>query len=108
MSDIKRKRGDTYANELTVKKGGEPFNITGCTFKLTVTSIAVPPDESTKLFHINGTIIDAANGRVEFAPLAADVDRVGTCYYDIEMVDGAGRKRTIKEGKYIFTQDRGK
>lgn len=107
MTDIIRKRGDTYANERTVTsaKTGLPINITGYSFILTVDSMKNPSDELTKQFIINGTILDGPNGSVEFAPLLADVDKVGEYYYDIQMIDGAGRKRTIDEGSYIFTQD---
>ena len=49
--------------------------------------------------------MDAAAGRVEFAPSPTQADHVGTFYYDVQMTDGAGRKRTIALDKYVFPQD---
>lgn len=107
MSNIERKRGDTYADEITVKskKTGQPINITGYTFLLTVASVKAPVDTTTKVFQLTGTIIDAAAGRVGFAPTESQADRLGKFYYDIQMTDAAGRKRTILEGEYKFVQD---
>lgn len=105
MTDITRKRGDTYANVLTVKRNGVAVDITGCTFTLTVDTKPTPPDTSTNVFAITGVIVDATAGRVGFSPSESQSDRVGTFFYDVQMIDTAGKKRTIKEGKYIFKQD---
>lgn len=107
MTDVTRKRGDTYADEIVVKskKTKQPINITGYTFLLTVDSRQAPTDETTKLYQLTGTILDAAAGRVEFAPTALQADRVGAFFYDVQMADGSGRKRTIEGGKYKYVQD---
>jgi hypothetical protein len=107
MSDIERKRGDTYADEfvLTSKKTKLPINITGYTFLLTVDPEKAPLNSANNVFQLAGTIVDAAAGRVSFAPDATQSDRVGTFYYDVQMVDATGKKRTIAEGKYKLTQD---
>lgn len=107
MTDITRKRGDTYADEIIVKskRTKQPINIAGCSFLMTVDSRQEPTDETTKLYQLTGTILDAAGGRVEFAPNASQADRVGAFFHDIQMVDGAGRKRTIDGGKYKYVQD---
>lgn len=108
MTDITRKRGDTYADEFTIKSAatGLPLNITGYTFTLTVDPSKEPADATSNLYALTGTILDAANGRVEFAPTALQADQpIGTYYYDVQMVDGAGRKRTIVAGKYVYKQD---
>lgn len=108
MSDLEaRKRGDTYADEfiLKSKRTKQPIDITGFSFKLTVNTKAAPTASDPPEFQIDGTITDGPNGKVEFAPTDADVDRVGKFYYDIQMVDAAGRKRTLVSGRYVLTQD---
>lgn len=105
MTDITRKRGDTYADEFTIKSKTTklPINIAG--FTLTVDPSKTPVDDTNNLYQLTGTILDAANGRVEFAPSAGQADQVGTFYFDVQMIDGAGRKRTIEGGKYKYEQD---
>lgn len=107
MTDIVRKRGDTYANEFifTSKATGLPINLTGYTFILTVDPSKAPLDATNNLFQITGAIIDAAAARVEFAPSAVQADHVGTFYFDLQLVDAAGRKRTVDSGKYKLEQD---
>lgn len=111
MVAITRKRGDTYADEITVKSKatGLPINITGYTFTMTLDPAKDPATSANNLYTLTGTIIDAPAGRVEFAPTAMQADQPpNTYYYDVQMVDGAGRKRTILLDKYKYEQDIGK
>ena len=108
MTDITRKRGDTYADEFTINSAttGRPLDITGYTFVLTVDPEKSPASSANNLYQLTGAIVGAATaGRVEFAPSAIEADQVGTFYYDVQMIDGAGRKRTIEGGKYKYSQD---
>jgi len=108
MKELERKRGDTYANELTLSRrsNGQLLDITGYTFKLTLNREKNPKDTTKQVYQIAGTILDATNGVVEFAPTAEQADQdPGVYWYDVEMIDASGRKRTILEGKYTFTQD---
>lgn len=107
MTDITRKRGDTYADEFIVKSAatGRPLDITGYTFLLTVDPSKAPLTAATKAYQIAGTILAATAGRVEFAPTPTQADRVGAFFFDVQMIDGAGRKRTIDSGKYKYEQD---
>ncbi len=107
MAAITRKRGDTYADEITVTSDtGAVINITSYTFLMTLDPSKAPIDASSKLYQVAGVILDAPNGRVEFAPTALQADQTpGTYYYDIQMIDGAGRIRTIALDKYTYTQD---
>ena len=108
MSAITRKRGDTYADEITVtsETTGQPINITGYTFKMTLDPSKTPVDASNNLYQLTGAIIDAAAGRVEFAPSLLQANQTpGTYYYDVQMIDGAGRIRTIALDKYVYSQD---
>jgi hypothetical protein len=107
MTDITRKRGDTYADEFTItyKSTGLPVNLTGYTFVLTVDSSKAPVDESTKQYSVVGEIIDAINGRVGFAPSSIQANRVGSFFFDAQWIDPLGRIRTFDAGKYVYTQD---
>lgn len=107
MTDITRKRGDTYADQFTIKSEttGAAIDITGYSFLLTVDPAKTPADATNNLFQLTGTITDGANGVVEFAPNATQADNVGSYYYDVQLTDGAGRIRTFDSGKYKFVQD---
>jgi hypothetical protein len=107
MTAITRRRGDTYADEFVIrsKSTGQPLNITGYTFTLTLDAEKAPAGTATNVYQLTGVIVDAAAGRVEFAPSEAQANHVGTFYYDVQMVDGAGRKRTVVSDKYKYAQD---
>lgn len=104
---FERRRGDTYADEFTIrtKRTKTPINLTGYTFLMTVDSREFPSDISTQQFQMTGTIINAVQGRVEFAPTEEQANRVGNFFYDVQIVDGLGRKRTIAAGPYDMIQD---
>ncbi len=107
MTAITRKRGDTYAETITVTDtAGTAINITGYTFKLTVDPEKAPLTAANNLFSITGTILSPTAGTVEFAPSALQADQApGTYYFDIQLIDGAGRIRTIALDKWIIQQD---
>jgi len=107
MTAITRRRGDTYADLITVTDStGAPIDITGYSFKMTLDPEKSPATAANNLYQITGTILDGPAGRVEFAPSPTQADQVpGTYYYDVQMIDGVGRIRTIALDKYIYTQD---
>lgn len=107
MAEIIRYRGDTYADEITIKSKvtKKPIDITGYSFTLTVDSKQNPTDETTKKYFISGVIVDALAGRVEFVPTEEQANLSGQFYYDIQMIDTLGRKRTITSDKYTYKQD---
>jgi hypothetical protein len=106
---ITRYRGDTQPIDVVVTElvlGAEvPLNVTGATFLLTVDPSKTPADASNNLFQLVGTITDAAFGAVSFYPTATDVDAVGKFFYDVQMTDGSGRKRTIVKDSFKLLQD---
>jgi hypothetical protein len=103
--DIERKRGDTWPIEITVNADSVPLDVTGTSFILTVDPSKAPTSNTTNLFQLNGVVTNGPNGRVAFTPTPSQVDRVGKFFYDIQMTDGTGAKRTVAEGKFILTQD---
>lgn len=107
MTDITRRRGDTYGNEFQIisETTGQPLDITGFSFLLTVDPEPDPLNSDNNVFQITGTITGAATGLVEFAPNATQADNLGAYYYDIQMTDDSGRIRTIQTGKYLLVQD---
>lgn len=108
MTIITRKRGDTYADEITItsEATGTAVDITGYTFKMTLDPSRAPIDGTTKIYEVIGTITNGPAGKVEFVPTLTQSDQIpGNYYYDIQMTDGVGRKRTIALDKYVYQQD---
>jgi hypothetical protein len=107
MTDLVRKRGDTYADEfqLTSETTGALIDITGYTFLLTIDPEKSPVDDTNNLYQLTGSITVAATGLVEFAPSAVQTDLLGSYYFDAQLTSPAGRIRTFDSGKYKFVQD---
>ncbi len=104
--DLERRRGDTYADRFTLKQDGAALDITGAAFLMTVNSEKTPADQTNELYQIAGAIVDAAGGVVEFAPSAVQADQTPASYfYDVQMTDSGGAKRTVVAGKLKFVQD---
>ncbi len=103
--DIERKRGDTYPIEITVLSNGAPMAISGASFLLTVDSRKEPTDGTTQICQLTGVITNALTGSVSFTPTAPQMDHVGKFFFDIQMTDGTGAKRTIDAGKFTLKQD---
>jgi hypothetical protein len=109
MSNITRRRGDTYADEFILKSKvtGVPIDLTGYTsFTLTVDSRQDPGDVSTQQYQLAGVVVGSPTaGRIAFAPNDGQANRVGSFFFDVQVVDAAGRKRTVDTGRYIYKQD---
>lgn len=108
MTDITRKRGDTYADEFEVisEITGVVIDITtGYTFLLTVDPEKAPTTATNNVYQLTGVVTDGPNGIVEFAPSAVQADQLGSYYFDVQMTDPTGRIRTIDDGKYKYIQD---
>lgn len=106
MTEITRYRGDSYADQFTIKdSAGVAVNIAGYTFTMTLNTEKSPIDNSNEVYQLSGTITDAPAGKVEFAPTPVQADIVGTFFYDVQMVDGGGGIRTLAKDKYKYTQD---
>ena len=110
LGDIEWFRGDAYPINLLIKdnNSGKEIDLTGYSFVMTCDSIKDPPDNSTKLFSVDGVIPDQTTdiGRVVFTPTTTDTDLdPGKYYYDIQMTDPSGNVRTIAKYKFIIIQD---
>jgi len=108
MTTITRRRGDTFADEIIVTSAttNEAIDITGYSFLMTLDPQKSPATADNNLYQITGTVINGPTGRVEFAPTPAQADQMpGSYYYDVQMIDGAGRIRTIALDAYKYTQD---
>lgn len=107
MTDIERYRGDTAADEWTITdSAGVAIDIAGFSFILSVNSLENPPDNTTELYNVSGTITAALSGIVEFSPSALNADqKPAVYYYDVQMTDTGGRLKTIDKGKYTYNQD---
>ncbi len=104
MQILERLRGDTYPILATFTSKGKPYDLLNCTLLLSV-STEQNPTGSTYEFQSSGSITDAANGKASFPVDATAADRVGDFFFDIEITDAGGYKRTPVKGKITFTQD---
>ncbi len=104
--DISIARGDSPAIPVQVADDtGTPIDITGGAFVLTVDTAPDPVDATNNVFSVNGTITDAANGRVQFQPTTTDTDQTPNVYfYDVQMTL-SGSVRTILKGQFSISQD---
>lgn len=105
MSHITRKRGDTYAISILVTENEVALNVTGCTFLLTVDPAETPLDASNNICQLAGVVTNGPAGVVSFTPTENDMDHVGKYYYDIQMTDLSGAKRTIAASSFKLIQD---
>lgn len=104
---LSRSRGDTFADVFVIKSSvtNLPIDVTGCTFLLTVDPDPAPTTAANNILQLTGNVLSATNGQVAFAPNSVQADLVGSFYFDIQMTDSAGSKRTLKYGEYSLRQD---
>lgn len=104
---ITRFRGDTYADSFTITNAatGNVVNLTGCSFKMTLNTLKNPPDATTQVYQLIGTIDDPTTGVVNFTPTAQQANQVGFFYFDVEMTDGMGIPHTLVKDSYIYQED---
>lgn len=103
---ITRTRGDTCADQfaITMKVSGQAADLSGCSFLMTLSRTANPTDSSTQVYQLTGEV--GAGGVVSFYPTEEQANQIGTFYFDVQMQDAQGRKRTIVPvDTYTYTQD---
>lgn len=106
MTIMTRYRGDTAPDAGFVKLNDEVLPTSGCTFTLTVDKAKNPKSSVNNLYSLVGEVVDAVTGEIKFPITEQQADKPpGTYYYDIQIIDGTGLKRTIGVDKYIIKQD---
>lgn len=100
-------RGDSDAKGFIIQNALDvAIDITGFTFKLTVSEDKDPTDQVNEQFTIVGIITLATAGTVSFAPTITDTDITpGIYFYDIEQTDVAGKIKTVIKGRVRIIQD---
>lgn len=98
----------TLGAQITI--GGITCNTIGIYTSLTAAPANTGASGWLKVTNASGTPGTISSGTYAGFTLTANdaamqTDRVGDFYYDVQMVDGAGRKRTIVSGKYKYAQD---
>ena len=105
---VNRFRGDTFPFGIKVTKVvGQtrlPADIENCTFTLSVSKIKMPT-KSDYVFQSEGVLVDLEEALVEFPLKDTNVDFIGTLYYDIQMTDASGKKKTIAKDDWKYEQD---
>lgn len=106
MTAITRFRGDTVPIAGVVNLNDLPLNVTGCSFVLTVDPSKTPADATSNLFSLTGTLVTPLTGEITFPITAEQADQTpATYYYDIQLVDALGHKKTIALDKFVIRQD---
>jgi hypothetical protein len=104
--NLTRPRGDTNPIEfIDTKPDGQPEDITGFNYRMSIDTRQNPDDASTQVFQMVGVIALGTDGKVVFTPSEAQADQVPATYYcDIQRVDGSSI-RTMAKGKWEVPQD---
>lgn len=105
--DLDRVRGDDFPIQFTLNdEAGSPVPITSFTFLMTADAAPDPSDALANLWELTGVIVDAPNGVFEFRPTIGQMDQLpSTYFYDVQMIDAGGFKRTIIKGELRIEQD---
>ncbi len=105
--DLERKCNDTFPYKVKmVDENNQDFDITGCTFYLSIHTDRNPVDTTTQVALLSG-VTDVDTSVVAFPFSETDAAQTpGTYYYDIQMTDADGYKLTFQEGSMIFTEDK--
>jgi hypothetical protein len=102
--NIDRYRGDNYPLKLFLYKEEDvQLNIAGCTFVLKLTD----PDGDSVTKIIDGTIVSAESGTVEFRFDSNTFQAVGKVKAEAEMTNTDGYKYTLANGVINIIQDLG-
>jgi hypothetical protein len=99
---INRYRFDTYRIHITLTDpiSGAPLNLTSCSAVLTINSLQNPPDNTTQVAQLTGTVTAGA-GTIDF-PVDPTTSQkpAATYFYDIKLTDATGTERCLVSGEY--------
>lgn len=106
--EISMVRGDSYSITFTVtdEDTGIAIDLTGVSGILTVDTLKSPPDNTTKVFDLVGTV-DATptSGKISFLPTTLNTADIGKFFYDVQLTFPDGSVRTIVKSTFAITQD---
>ena len=104
--DVQRTRGDTYPDVIVIKDSKEnPIDCSGWEFRLTVSTVRTPTDESSRIFQLTGRVVGDDRNVVEFPLLPTQADQDADVYwYEVKAKTSEGIL-TIATGQYVFVQD---
>jgi hypothetical protein len=101
-------RGDSYPLSFTLRNAASatPIDLTDCSLLLTVDTLADPPDDTTQVFQLTGSLdADPTTGKVYFTPDTTDTATVGTYYYDVQLTDADSNIRTVVKSTLTISMD---
>lgn len=105
MSNITRYRGDTYPIYVKVKNENSiPVDITDWTLVMSLCDTS-SPTVSDYVWQVTASVSEPESGIAFFDFTDEQMNLLGTYYYDIQILDQASKKRTIKKGSLVFFQD---
>jgi hypothetical protein len=88
---------------LIKKSDGLDFDTTGWSFKLVVSSISRPPDNTTKIFEATATV----SGSTVTAPINSTAAAFGgEMFYALRGTDASGKTIDVVEGRYSVLESR--
>ena len=105
---LKRYRGDTHKHFFNLfRPTGEPIDVTGYSFTLTVSTKRDPTDTTGRIITMPGVIESPTIGRISFAPTLMESSQapIGVHFYDIQQTDAGGLIETIAKSTYEIRQD---
>lgn len=96
-------RGDTAPFGFAiVDSAGSPVDLTGKTYLFTVNTLEDPPDNTTQVIQVTGSV---SSNVVSINFSAAEANQLGELYYDLQETDSSGAIFTLAKGKIEFKQD---
>lgn len=103
---ITRFRGDTKPIIITLYSDAGPLDLIGCSgFTLTADQSKEPIDSTNNIFVLNGTILSAPDGMVEFLITPSQANHIGTFYFDVQYLDVRGMINTVGKEILVLVQD---
>ena len=100
-------RGDSYPILFSLKDKATtmPIDLTASTFKLTVSTVKEPPDNTSKVFDVAGVLTSTPkDGIVAFTPTASNTAVAGKFFYDVQMTVGS-TVRTVAKDTWTVAMD---
>ena len=105
MSGITRYRGDTASLGVKITQDGEPYNLTGCSLIMTISSEQNPVDNTSVIQQNSAVITNAEEGLASFEFSDEDFNYIGKYYYDIQLTDANNKVKTITKSTIKLLQD---